>query len=228
MHEEWYPGYPSRTHLFNNKERLHTQSVEEALGYLTAPLPYGNYATMIVSTGGHWRTTLFKGYADGEKQGGGIDGVVAFYEHVARRWVREVQERLSRETRNGDEREGESMVVIGGGSRRITKNVVIRPYLPGHDQCREAKGVLEEVELMEYERYNWRHIWKFNHIFETLLTDRQAYPNIHYLPIDRPGRLRPDAHTAKDCLHVMAGADVLEGWTRYIWHFVTQELGARA
>lgn len=78
------------------------------------------------------------------------------------------------------------------------------------------------------------------------------YPDIHFLPIDRPALLRPDAvsavdtlllstsarliaflcvcdgqHSAGDCLHIMTGAGVLEGWTHYIWHYITRELPGR-
>jgi hypothetical protein len=75
--------------------------------------------------------------------------------------------------------------------------------------------------------------------------DAARYPDIHYLGIDRPALLRPDAvraalslrssarglmtlqHAAGDCLHIMSGAGVLEGWSHYIWHFVTRELPGR-
>ncbi len=53
------------------------------------------------------------------------------------------------------------------------------------------------------------------------------YPDIHFLPIDRPALLRPDAHATGDCLHIMSGAGVLEGWTHYIWHYVTRDLPER-
>ena len=54
-----------------------------------------------------------------------------------------------------------------------------------------------------------------------------AYPSLHFLPIDRPALLRPDAHASGDCLHFMTGAGVLEGWTQYVWHFVRYEIPAR-
>ena len=54
-----------------------------------------------------------------------------------------------------------------------------------------------------------------------------SFPDIFYLPIDNPALLRPDAHASGDCLHIMAGAGVLEGWSHYIWHFVSKELAGR-
>ena len=59
------------------------------------------------------------------------------------------------------------------------------------------------------------------------VVESRKYPDIHFLPIDRPALLRPDAHSAGDCLHIMSGAGVLEGWTHYIWHYVTRELPGR-
>ncbi|KAJ3531922.1 hypothetical protein NMY22_g7961 [Coprinellus aureogranulatus] len=243
MHQELYPSYPSSRYLFSNEE-THTHSPSEALDLLTSPLPYGNYATMVVSTGGHWTTTLFSGYRDEDaaEEGWGVEGVVEFYEHVVSRWVREVQDRLSMVNERGRVREVRmhrpgrpgvmsshkgSLSGAGGKSTRKKKNVIIRPYLPGHDGCRETKEPLDEVSVLGYEVYNWRHIWKFNHIFEEILSDRKSYPDIHYIPIDRPGRLRPDTHAAWDCLHIMTGAGVLAGWSRYIWHFVSKELSER-
>ncbi|PCH35892.1 hypothetical protein WOLCODRAFT_156590 [Wolfiporia cocos MD-104 SS10] len=44
-----------------------------------------------------------------------------------------------------------------------------------------------------------------------------AFPDIHFLLIDCPALLRPDAvHVARDLLHITTGAGVLEGWTHYI------------
>jgi hypothetical protein len=50
------------------------------------------------------------------------------------------------------------------------------------------------------------------------------YPDVNFLPIDRPAQLRPDGHGSGDCLHLMTGTGVMEGWTRYLQHFVTCEL----
>ena len=58
---------------------------------------------------------------------------------------------------------------------------------------------------------------------QKVLSSRR-YPDIHFLPIDRHALLRPGAHVASDCLHFMTGAGVLEGWTHYIWHYVTEEV----
>ena len=59
------------------------------------------------------------------------------------------------------------------------------------------------------------------------VVESRKYPDIHFLPIDRPVLLRRDAHSASAYLHIMSGAGVLEGWTHYIWHYVTRELPGR-
>jgi hypothetical protein len=76
---------------------------------------------------------------------------------------------------------------------------------------------------------------------QKILSSKRKFPNIYYLPIDRPARLRPDAvsrslasslayltpcflqHATGDCLHIMTGAGILEGWTHYIWQFISRE-----
>ncbi|PCH35896.1 hypothetical protein WOLCODRAFT_156595 [Wolfiporia cocos MD-104 SS10] len=52
--------------------------------------------------------------------------------------------------------------------------------------------------------------------FESVLASLR-FPDIHFLPIDRSARMR-------DCLHIMTGAGMLEGWTDYIWRLVSREL----
>lgn len=129
---------------------------------------------MVVSTGGHWTSTLFKGYKDDGQEGGGIEGVVSFFEHVAKRWVQEVQDRLASEQKKEREvrmdasgRPGVLSFLQPNGTRASRrKNVIVRAYLPGHDGCRESKEPLAEVPVLDHEVYNWRHIWKYNHIFE--------------------------------------------------------------
>lgn len=171
---------------------------------------------MIVNTAGHWTTTLFSGYSpkavvfDGAKQG--IDGVIDFFGHAMTHWADEVQTALLNVSRR--ER----------GSKK--RQVLIRAYLPGHEDCHRYREPWEEIKPMRWNWYNWGRIWEFNDVFEDVLTRRQEdYPDLHYLAIERPGRLRPDAHATGDCLHIMTGAGVMEGWSHYMWHYVSQELG---
>ncbi|KAF5335124.1 hypothetical protein D9611_010904 [Ephemerocybe angulata] len=220
MHHDYYPSFPSSENLFSD-EKTWSLSPEVYLDTFTAPLPLANYATMIVSTGGHWTTSLFSGYRNPLKEGMGVDGVVSFFDDVAKRWTLHVQQRLwSDQAENSFVAPGRSPWVEGGRRKR---RVIVRPYLPGHPDCHKRREPSQEVEVLDHEVYNWKHIWKYNHIFESILSNRRAYPDIHYLPIDRPGRLRPDAHATGDCLHIMTGAGVLEGWSHYISHFLAEQ-----
>ncbi|KAH6914495.1 hypothetical protein BKA70DRAFT_1261599 [Coprinopsis sp. MPI-PUGE-AT-0042] len=219
MHEELHPDNFS---LFG-KERVWTMSPNDYFGIFNKPLPEGNYATMIVSTAGHWRTSLFHGYAtpDLYQLSGDVaplwhyEGLHHFYRKVMSRWVIDAQRRLFTAS-------DESSPKVGRSKRERT--VIIRPYLPGHEDCQKAQAPWSEIQPYEREWWNWKEIWKFNKVFEDLLQDREAFPNILYLGLDRPGRLRPDAHMATDCLHIIAGAGVLEGWSHYIWHYITREV----
>ncbi|KAI0744301.1 hypothetical protein C8Q80DRAFT_890032 [Daedaleopsis nitida] len=49
-----------------------------------------------------------------------------------------------------------------------------------------------------------------------------------HLPPYRSTGTAPAGRTLRRrCLHIMTGAGVLEGWTHYIWHYVTVELPGR-
>ncbi|KAF8965556.1 hypothetical protein BDZ97DRAFT_1903997 [Flammula alnicola] len=185
--------------LFSN-EAVWTLPLAEYLSEFLAPLPDANYATMVVSTGGHWTTTLFSKVSPP-----GMQGVMSLFEAAMQRWAQKLQDALSEHSGHGR-------------FRRSRKRVIVRAYLPGHESCHDFRQPWTEIQPFVWNWYNWGDIWQFNAIFGKLL---HKYQDIHYLPIDRPARLRPDAHTTGDCLHVMAGSGVLEGWTHYIWHFVT-------
>ncbi|KAI0930047.1 hypothetical protein AcV5_006854 [Taiwanofungus camphoratus] len=174
----------------------------------------GGYGTLVASTGGHWTTTLFAGLRDEDAPPlYGIGRVLELFGHAMRRWAGAVQARLD----EAREREGR-------GARK--RQVVVRAYLPGHEDCHAERAPWAEYRPFRFNWYNWASIGDFNAVFEDVL-DVPAYPDIHFLPIDRPALLRPDAHATGDCLHIMSGAGVLEGWSHYIWHFVTRELPGR-
>ncbi|TFK44094.1 hypothetical protein BDQ12DRAFT_3050 [Crucibulum laeve] len=208
---------PSNSSLFSD-EAVWTLPVTEYLDVFTAPLPTANYATMVVSTAGHWTATLFSGLRDeSEKdEGYGIRGVIALFNEAMTHWANEVQERLWKEARG--------LGVAKGDRTKGNRQVVVRAYLPGHEDCHSYREPWKEVQPFVWNWYNWGNIWEYNQVFERLLSARGKFPNIHYLDIYRPARLRPDAHTTGDCLHIMTGAGVLEGWTHYIWHYITKEL----
>ncbi|KAJ3876025.1 hypothetical protein F5051DRAFT_412842 [Lentinula edodes] len=175
------------------------------------PLPYGNYANLIVSTAGHWTTTMFSGYAT-------IDGLIAFFAEAMHVWATHTQLALTL-SHDSD-----------SGGQKKNRNVLVRAYLPGHEDCHAHRSPTAQIPPMKWGWYNWGSIPEFNRVFEDILASPSfpttpSFPNIHFLPIDRPARLRPDAHATGDCLHIIAGAGVLEGWTEYVWHYTTWFLG---
>ncbi|KAI0762158.1 hypothetical protein BD413DRAFT_484999 [Trametes elegans] len=196
--------------LFSD-EAVWNLAPSEYVKLFTAPTPRANYATMIVSTGGHWTTTLFAGLKDPELPKDGILNVIEFFGEAMEAWARQVQALL--DAADNEER-----------NRR--RQVLARAYLPGHEDCHDYREPTKDYKPGQWGWYNWNQIGDFNREFEAVL-ESHKYPDIHFLPIDRPALLRPDAHAAGDCLHIMTGAGVLEGWTQYIWHYVTVELPGR-
>ncbi|KAJ8586121.1 hypothetical protein M405DRAFT_772077 [Rhizopogon salebrosus TDB-379] len=204
--------YPStKAESLFSPEQFWSLSPSEYMPTFLASPPEANYGTLVVSTGGHWTTTTMRAFRDeeaGQYAGYGIQNVIAFFKVAMRTWAGQVQDAITEYHRNGGKR---------------PKQVVVRAYLPGHEDCHNYLEPTTEIPSWQNRWFNWPWIENFNEEFQTLLS-KPEYPDIHYLPIDRPGRLRPDAHATSDCLHIMTGAGVLEGWSHYIWHFVTHEV----
>ncbi|KAF8149408.1 hypothetical protein B0H34DRAFT_802407 [Crassisporium funariophilum] len=177
-----------------------------------SPLPKGNYATMVVNTAGHWSETALA-----KVNPPGIKGILHLFEEATKQWADKLQAALWK-----DERGSGSFRLMNSRKKR---RAVVRAYLPGHYDCFEHRKPWSEIQPFTDHWFNWNEIQDFNIIWDKLLSERKKYPDIHYLPIERPARLRPDAHT-NDCLHIMTGAGVLEGFSHYIWHYVTQEIPA--
>lgn len=197
-----------------SKEQTWSMSPSEYMPKLLGDLPDFHYGTMVVSTAGHWTTTLMSAFRDeeaGEEAGYGIANVKSFFEIAMREWAREVQGAINEYRAQGGWR---------------PKQVVVRAYLPGHEDCHNHHEPWTEIEPYRWRWYNWPWIQDFNEIFKALLASPE-YPDIFFLQIDRPGRLRPDAHASGDCLHLLTGPGVIEGWSHYIWHFVSREIPGR-
>ncbi|KAG6828086.1 hypothetical protein H0H92_009314 [Tricholoma furcatifolium] len=199
LHETLHPNTPENFTLFSEEATWNLSPKE----YL--PLFFeGKYSTLVASTGGHWTTTLFGGYSDAaspafEGAKPGIDGVIDFFGHAMEKWASEMQSAL------------DEAAMKDRGARK--RQVVVRSYLPGHDNCHNIYTPWTEINPAGSHSYNWGHIWRYNEIFEKLLNNgiTKKYPDLYYLAIERPGRLRPDTHTTSDCLHIMTGAGVMEG-----------------
>ncbi|EIW83551.1 hypothetical protein CONPUDRAFT_122139 [Coniophora puteana RWD-64-598 SS2] len=256
LYKETYPDKAETTPLFSEEQTWSISPQQYMPLFLSLP-----YSTLIVSTAGHWTTTLmsaFRNESIGEKDGYGIQDVLEFFEVSMQQWADDVQSALV-SYYNSDEGGGDQWTFgalhydapsdtwrVAGmdddwtlasmralpyapalarteGSVARDKRVVVRAYLPGHEDCHNFYQPWWRIKPFQFQWYNWAWIKDFNQIFQNLLTP-QMYPFIHYLPIDRPARLRPDAHATGDCLHLMSGTGVLEGWSHYIWHYVTTEL----
>ncbi|KAF8149407.1 hypothetical protein B0H34DRAFT_667509 [Crassisporium funariophilum] len=195
------------------EEGVWSMPLNDYIQEFLAPLPQGNYATMVVSTAGHWTTSTFS-----KANPPGISGILHLFEEAMKQWAGEIQTALWK-----DERSSGSFRLMNSRKKR---RAVIRAYLPGHEDCHNHREPYKEIQSYSRNWYNWNEIKDFNGVWERLLSAREKYPDIHYLGIDRPGRLRPDAHATGDCLHIMAGAGVLEGWSHYIWQYITREISA--
>lgn len=215
LHKKLY-NPPDTFELFSD-ERFWSLSPKEYMPIFLTPLPEANYGTLIVSTGGHWTTTVFHGYRDESKKdsGYGIEGVLEFFNHAMKKWATDVQEALDAHQRNRN-----------NAGHKTSRRVVVRAYLPGHEDCRNIFEPWTHWHKPHWDWYNWSWIKDFNKNFQNVLS-APAYPDIFYLPIDTPALLRPDAHASGDCLHIMTGAGVMEGWSHYIWHFISRELAGR-
>ncbi|TFK53758.1 hypothetical protein OE88DRAFT_1278028 [Heliocybe sulcata] len=213
LHRELHPDVYEKDPEFQlfSEEATWSPSPKEYLPELFSEPAKTHYTTLIVSTAGHWTTTLFRGYRDeslSDDEGYGIFGLLNFFEEAMERWATEVQQYF--DTHRGGER----------------RQVIVRAYLPGHEDCHNHKQPWTEYKEFDWKWYNWFWIRDYNSIFEKVLSSPK-YPDIHFLRIDRPASLRPDAHATGDCLHIMTGAGVLEGWSHYIWHYVTREIPGR-
>lgn len=121
----------------------------------------GHYGTLVASTGGHWTVTLMSAFHDEGARGGGIDGVLDFFDAAMRRWAEDVQGILDEWERRGKR--------WGFGWRRERKRVVVRAYLPGHEDCHSERAPWKEWRPFVWNWYNWGSIWEFNKIFEVSL-----------------------------------------------------------
>lgn len=145
--------------LFSD-EAVWTLGPEYYMELFLAPAPI-RYGTLVVSTGGHWTTTLLAGLqddADGAR-GHGIDGVLELFGRSMREWADRVQERLDQVNKLGGRWRG-------GNGDSVQRQVVVRAYLSGHEDCHQKRAPWEEWVSYTWEWYNWNWIGEMNAIFE--------------------------------------------------------------
>ena len=147
------------TTLFSD-EGIWTLPVAEYTNEFLAPLPKGNYATMVVSTAGHWTTHVFS-----KVEPPGIEGILSLFEVAMNRWAEEVQSAFRADARNSISYL--SRFRLGSKKKqRKERRAVVRAYLPGHYNCHDYRHPWNEVQPAEYYPWNWIDIPKFNAIFE--------------------------------------------------------------
>ena len=154
--------------LFSD-EATWNMSPAEYVRMFTAPLPERNYATMVVSTGGHWTTTLFAGLRDAGMYKDGIQNVLDFFGEAMEAWARQVQALLD-EARRDEEEEGSQNPKwrgwqLGRAKGGAARQVVVRAYLPGHEDCHEYRAPIGEYEKGRWGWYNWNQIGEYNDAF---------------------------------------------------------------
>ncbi|KAG8908249.1 hypothetical protein FRB99_008314 [Tulasnella sp. 403] len=167
----WRPGPGENSTLFGD-EASWDMSPTEYFDIFLSPEP-NNYHTIILSTAGHWSLRLFAGLPRGYPE------IYDLFRTVITNWVYQAGKYLDSEAAKGREKE-----------------VIVRPYLPGDDNCHSDKiqngGPVKQPLSLEWASYNWGWIPRLNAVFEEAIVAR-GHPNLHYVAVDRPGRLRPDA-----------------------------------
>lgn len=149
LHQELYK--PEGNFSLFSEEGFWSLSPKEYMPIFTKSLPEANYATLIASTGGHWTTTLLHGLSDASKKdsGSGIENVLSFFDKAMQKWAKDVQTAL-----DGDRKSGKN------------RRVVVRSYLPGHEDCRNVYEPWTYWHPYKWNWYNWAWIGDYNKIFE--------------------------------------------------------------
>lgn len=252
LHQAKHPEmYTSGDFVLFGDEQDWNRSPSEYFEWFAAPAPF-RYATLFTNTGGHWHSNLLEGLKDEEAEGKGIRAVLQFFGEAMEYWAHEAQAYMDN-IRVKEEAEQMQVAGLGGagrkgGVRQLRREVVVRGYTPGHEDCHAEREPWEEFHpeiAFRWRWFNWAWIHSdMNEMFEVrfcLLRSRRhgltsaqkilaspRYPDLHFLRIENPALLRPDAHGPSDCLHLMSGSGVLESFTQYVWHYVSNELPAGA
>lgn len=154
-----------------------------------SPAPL-NYHTLIVSTGGHWSEKLFSSIAPPAPETNATES--AEDEHPLLPLIAN----LFRATMDNWAYQA-GVYLESPQAKTREREVIVRPYLPGDDNCHSEETLSggpqsQPRELGPWTSYNWAWIPKFNALFEGAVSARN-HARLNYLPIERPGRLRPDA-----------------------------------
>ena len=159
IHKSSQPGNVvlDDTSLFSD-EVIWTLPVAEYISEFLAPLPKANYATMVVSTAGHWADHLFP-----KIEPPGMEGILKLFEVAMERWAEEVQSAIHADAMHRNLYLSKFRLE---SRERKERRVVIRAYLPGHYDCHDSRNPWNEIQPAKYDPWNWADIPKFNAIFE--------------------------------------------------------------
>lgn len=134
----------------------------EYLSIFTAPLPEANYGTMVVSTAGHWTVTTLPGLKDDSMRKQGIDNVLNFFSDAMKVWAGLVQGWMTGAEQSPEAHMGGGAYTKGGRRRQV----VVRSYLPGHDNCHNLFEPWSWYKQGGPDMsYNWGFIREFNQRF---------------------------------------------------------------
>jgi hypothetical protein len=160
LHSTLYPPPSSDPPLpLFSEEGTWDLAPSEYLPIFLAPLPAGNYRTLILSTAGHWTTTLFSGFHnDNEAEGNGLRGLLEFFSEAMNMLIDELATTLEEANRGKGGRQGKD------------RQVVVRAYVHGHESCHdenvELAGPLNKYKPLVWNWYNWSWIRRFNDVFQ--------------------------------------------------------------
>ncbi|EJD41251.1 hypothetical protein AURDEDRAFT_90398 [Auricularia subglabra TFB-10046 SS5] len=207
---------PDPEALYGNlQEALFNLDSSEVLALFTSPPPL-NFGTLIISTGAHWTQSVFGALH-------GYEEILEFLGHTARLWLERVAEALKPVASPKWSTAQRWLPKTSAGYKR---RVVVRSANWGSEDCMTEAvrmgGAVDEVPVLKQNKYNWDWITKMNDMFEKVVKEFD-HPLVHYLGIERPCLMRPDAHVLPDCLHIAAGTGAMETWTEYIAHFLWSE-----
>ncbi|KAG8885058.1 hypothetical protein FRB98_002017 [Tulasnella sp. 332] len=187
---------PTNATLFG-EEASWDMSPADYFPIFLSPFPL-NYHTLIVSTGGHWSEKVFAEiapYAPESTTTSPADASSTIKTKDDHPLLPLIADLFRVTMDNWAYQAG--IYLDSPQAKRREREVVVRPYLPGDDNCHSpetlAGGPQSEPRVLGPQTsYNWAWIPKFNTMFEDAIKARN-HASLHYIPIDQPGRLRPDA-----------------------------------
>jgi len=150
------------------EQAVWTVPLPEYLAEFLAPLPTGNYKTMIVNTAGHWTVEAFS-----KTSPPGIEGVINLFKHAVQRWADEVETHIKASAPVLSWRLGPA------AQKASRKRVVVRAYIPVHGECHNAR---QPTKTVLWNWNNWGEIWQFNDIFDVSYFVIDSYRSPEQLP----------------------------------------------